>query len=428
MRVWALLLLATLLVVPASYAQAPAEGADKLDSVQVTGSTRFRSDQIATAIGLHPGMMVTRDDLQKGANDLAQLGVFSHVQYRYATVETGVRAEYEVTDLPGIPVAFDNFPWFSDAELIAAIQKSGILFDGAAPRGGTVLDAMSSALEKMIASRGVFTGVSHMLVTAALGGAPIQQFSVERSDIRIGSIEFSDALAENDHGIHARLTDLVGQPYSRMMIELFNVEQVRPVYLAHSFLEVRFGAPVCKFPEGAVGAAAKNVNVVVNVEPGPAFAWNGVLWLGNTAVSLLELEQAIPLHQGDPADGTKIEAGWESVRAAYRERGYLDADVKAVPRFNDATKQAAYTATITEGPQYHMGKLVLTGLSVESERRMRATWRIPAGAAFDNNIYEDFLKTGISQALEGLPVHYEKIGHFLQNNPDGTVDVLLDFQ
>jgi outer membrane protein insertion porin family len=213
-----------------------------------------------------------------------------------------------------------------------------------------------------------------------------------------------------------------------MMIELFNVEQVRPVYLAHSFLEVRFGAPACKFPEGAVGAAAKNVNVVVNVEPGPAFVWNGVLWLGNTAVSLLELEQAIPLHQGDPADGTKIEAGWESVRAAYRERGYLDADVKAVPRFNDATKQAAYTATITEGPQYHMGKLVLTGLSVESERRMRATWRIPAGAAFDNNIYEDFLKNGISQALEGLPVHYEKIGHFLQNNPDGTVDVLLDFQ
>src|SRR5271154_3080181 len=129
MRVWVLLLLATVLVAPASFAQAPAGGGDKLESVQITGSARFHSDQIAAAIGLHPGMMVTREDLQKAANDLAQLGPFTGVQYRYATVETGVRAEYQVTDLPGIPVAFDNFPWFTDEELISAIQKSGVLFD-----------------------------------------------------------------------------------------------------------------------------------------------------------------------------------------------------------------------------------------------------------------------------------------------------------
>lgn len=320
MRVWALLFLSALLVAPAWPGQSASDAAGKLDSVRVTGSARFHSEQIVAAIGLRPGMMVTRDDLQKAANDLAQLGLFTGVQYRYATVETGVRAEYQVTDAPGIPVAFDNFPWFTDEELTAAIQKSGVLFDGTAPQGGTILDAMCAALEKMIASRGVFTGVSHMLATAALGGAPIQQFSVQRSDVKIAAVEFSDTLAQNDHAIHARLMDLVGQPYSRMLVNLFNIEQVRPAYLAHSFLEVRFGAPTCKFPEGAVGAAAKNVTVVVDVESGPAFAWSGVLWLGNTAVSLFELEQSIPLHQGDPADGTKIEAGGECARRLSRAR------------------------------------------------------------------------------------------------------------
>jgi len=429
MRAFPLLFIAALLLPPVSLGQAGTGDAAKLESVQVTGSARFRSEQVAAAIGLHPGAMVTRDDLQKAANDLAQLGVFSSVQYRYTSLDTGVRAEYQVKDLPGVLVSFDNFPWFSDDQLIAAIQKSGALFDGNAPTGGTVLDAISGALEKLIASRGVFSRVSHVMTTAALSGAQTEQFHVEQSDVKVAAVDFSDAVAQNDHAIHTRLTDVVGQPYSRALIDIFEVEQVRPVYLAHAFLHVRFVAPICRFPEGVTGAAAKNATVVVGIEPGPAFVWGGVSWSGNSAISTLDLQQFIPLHQGDAADGTKIEAGWESVRTAYRHLGYLDADVKPVGRLDDSTRQATYTGAISEGPRYRMGKLILTGLSVEGERRIRAAWKIAPGAVFDDDIFQEFLSHGITQAFAGLPVHYDKIGHFLQTNPaTATVDVLMDFQ
>ena len=76
-----------------------------------------------------------------------------------------------------------------------------------------------------------------------------------------------------------------------------------------------------------------------------------------------------------------------------------------------------------------MGSLVLTGLSIEGERRVRAAWKIPDGAVFDKSIYDEFLSTGITQAFTGLPFHYEKIGRFLQEDPQhATVDVMLDFQ
>jgi hypothetical protein len=89
----------------------------------------------------------------------------------------------------------------------------------------------------------------------------------------------------------------------------------------------------------------------------------------------------------------------------------------------------SYSVAVTEGPQYHMGKLVLTGLSIDGESRARDQWRIPAGAVFDNALYEDFLANGIKQAFDGYPFHYDKIGRFLQKDPaNGTVDVLLDFQ
>jgi hypothetical protein len=76
-----------------------------------------------------------------------------------------------------------------------------------------------------------------------------------------------------------------------------------------------------------------------------------------------------------------------------------------------------------------MGKLVLTGLSIEGDRRIRAAWTISPGEIFDKSIYDEFFSSGIKQAFTGLPFHYEKIGRFFQEDPQaGTVDVLIDFQ
>ncbi|MGA3294187.1 MAG: POTRA domain-containing protein [Candidatus Acidiferrales bacterium] len=397
-------------------------GTSRLAAIEVTGSSRFRSEQIAAATGLRAGADVTTDDLQKTANDLAQLGPFSKVEYRYASTDAGVRVEYQVTDAPEVPVWFDNFPWFTDEELNAAIKNSIPLFDGAAPEHGTLLDAMSSALGALLSTRGVNARVSHALVTAAVTGQQVQQFHVEDTSVKIAAIEFGDALARSERGIQMRLSDLVGQPFSRTAIELFEFEQVRPVYLSHGFLRVRFGAPSARMSGGSVTVAAP-------VDPGPNFTWSGVTWKGNSAIGVLELGTLVPFREGDPADGTKIEGVWETVRKAYMRLGYLDISLNPTPQFDEAAHRAGYSVSVTEGPQYHMGKLVLTGLSIDGERRIRAAWKIPPGAVFDAGVYDEFLENGVKQAFAGFPFHYEKIGRFLQQDPKtATVDVLLDFQ
>jgi outer membrane protein assembly factor BamA len=398
------------------------EGASRLDSVQVTGSSRFRPEQIVAATGLQVGTQVTRDDLQKVANTLAQLGPFTKVEYSFSSGDAGVRVQYQVTDGPEVPTSFDNFPGFTDDELKAAIKAAVVLFDGQAPEHGTILDSMSDALGRLIATRGLNASVSHSLITVASSSEKVQQFHIEGTEIKIASVDFSDPLAQNDRAIRARLGDLIGQPFSRSAVELFEFEQVRPVYLVHAFLRVRFDPPEAKFANGSAA-------VVAHVDPGPAFTWGGVTWSGNSAVGVLDLDTAIPLHVGDPADGMKIQAGWDAVRELYMRRGYLDVDLNPAAKFDDAAARANYSVSVTEGPQYHMGKLVLSGLSIDGEARARAAWRIPPGAVFDNNVYEDFLSNGIKQAFAGLPFHYEKIGRFLQKDPaNATVDVLLDFQ
>ena len=410
-----------------AFAQAPdTSGNGKLESIKITGSTKYRSEQIAPATGLSPGTAITKYDLQRGADRLAQLGLFASVQYRFASEDTGVRAEYQVTDAPAVPVWFDNFPWFTDDELTAALKRAVPLFDGTAPGRGSLLDEMSDALEALLETRGVHSSVSHALATAPVTDAQVQQFRVEHAGVNIAGVEFSDPLARADRGVQQRLSDVVGQPFSRTLVELFEFEQVRPVYLSHAFLRVHFGAPAAQIT-GSGGNA--RVTVVAPIEPGPAFGWSGVTWSGNSVASSAELNGLIALKPGDPADGIKMEKMWNAVRDEYTRRGYLDVNLAATPQFDDAAKRVSYAVSITEGPLYHMGKLVLTGLSIEGERRIRAAWGIAEGAAFNKDIYEQFAATGIKQAFTGLPFHYEKVGRFLQQDPaKGTVDVLLDFQ
>ncbi|MFZ0884325.1 MAG: POTRA domain-containing protein, partial [Candidatus Acidiferrales bacterium] len=229
--------------------------------------------------------------------------------------------------------------------------------------------------------------------------------------------------------IQAALADLVGKPYSRSRIELFEFEQLRPIYLAHSYLQVRFGATVAEFASKSPNVLSGPLVITAPIIVGPAYQWGGVQWQGNSSIGSPNLDQLVDLQPGSPADGNKIEATWERVRAAYGQAGYLDATLDPQPQFDAKAARVIYTVTIKEGPQYHMGNLVLTGLSMEGERRIRAGFPIASDAIFNKDMYERFLSSGIKTAFAGLPVHYDKIGRFLQEDQiNAKVDVMLDFQ
>jgi len=428
-----LLLGAVFTPLSASRIQAPLQnartGTARLDSVVFAGSMRFTSEQIAAVIGLRPGATVGREELQGAADKLAALGLFTNIQYKFATVLGGVKVTYQVSDGPALPVTFDNFPWFSDEELSAGLKASGILFDGGAPSKGTVLDAITEALEKLLDTRNVHARVSHEVIAHPFSNQSVQEFRVENTDLTIQKVDFSDPTAQRNPVVQERLPDLIGKPYSRSRVELFEFEQVRPAYLARAYLKVQFGEPVAHFAANPTSPLSGQLIVAAPIDPGVAYAWGGVQWKGNDSVSAQDLNKFSALLPGDPADGNKIQSLWETARAAYAQLGYLDAGLNPTPQFDEQTKRVIYVADVNEGPQYHMGKLVLTGLSIEGERRLKKAWSIAPGAVFDKSIYDDFVNTGIKAAFAGLPVHYDKIGKFLQLDPQNAkVDVLLDFQ
>lgn len=387
---------------------------------------------MAAQSGLKVGDIVGKEQLQAAADRLVASGLFSKVNYSFKTDTEGIHVVFDLQDVPGTPVVFDNFPWFTDDELSGALRKATGFFDGTAPPDGPVLDAMSTAISNFLPSRGIHGLVQHSLIQWPDGTGSVMQFSLEGNPVYVQGIEFSDPLPSKSLQVNAQLSDIVGHPFSRLAVALYAFEEIRPVYFSSGYLKVSFGAPVTSFIPSATAGARDSVHVLLPIKLGPQYHFAGITWSGNTTYSVTALSTMLPIPTGAVADGNKLQAAWGAIAKSYGHIGYMDAQLDAQADFDDAAAKVSYRVQITEGAQYKMGDLVLTGLSLDGERKLRQAWQIASGAVFDESYFDDFV-TKIEKPTPAVfgtvPVHYDKLGRLLRpNEKTHVVDVLFDFQ
>jgi outer membrane protein assembly factor BamA len=410
----------------------PAAATATLKEVRADGLKSVSESQLAALAGLQPGASAGRDDLQAAADKLLQSGLFSKVKYNFQTRTDGLVVIFHVEEAPRIPAYFDNLPWFGDGELNDAIRKKLPFYDGTLPNAGVVVDQAADALSEFLVTHGLQAAIEHQALANPNGEGDVQQFHIEGASLRIFSLEFSDPSLNSSLTVQQQLSELKGKPYSRMAIDLFLVEQVRPIFQKQGLLHAKLGPPEVRLTGNPNQKLPEQIPVYVPVTPGAVYRWKGVQWTGNSLLSSITLTGDVALTVGEVADGMTLEAGWDRIREEYAHRGYLDAKIDPVAAYDDQAHTVAYAAHIEEGMPYKLGAMVITGLSTAAEKRLRDQWPIPAGELFDKTLYEDFLsklQTKPAQVFGGLPVHYDEVGHWLQPDQNkSTVDVLLDFK
>jgi outer membrane protein assembly factor BamA len=404
----------------------------KIAAVSIMGTTKYPADQVIAASGLKPGDIVGTDEIQAATNRLAGLGVFIMVNYRFTSKGDSINLEFQLQDAPTVPISFDNFPWFTDDEIASQVRANVGLYAGDAPTGGTLLDAITESIGKLLDTRRIPGNITHQLLVRPDGEGMMMQFRIDDSPVIVKSVELGDSLAAASEKLKDRIPDIVGHPYSRFAIDLFENEQIRPLYRTSGHFEAQVGAPQLHVMEKANGAPEDAVDVVIPITPGSIYSWNGVTWLGNAVLEATVLNGLITLKPGEVADGAKIEDIWQTAILEYGKRGYLDTTVFPQPIVDKPTGRVSYRASINEGPQYRMGDLIITGLSPDAQRLLLHSWPIAAGQVFDNAYFQSETKTLAKPSVEifgDFPIHYTKFGHLLR--PDTSrhvVDVYLDFQ
>lgn len=357
-----------------------------LARVVVTGSQRYSQDDLLLATGLKIDSQVTPEDLQNAANRLGGSGAFSSVQYLFKAV-TGVRAveaDFQVVDADKfLPAVFENFVWFSEAELLAAVHQSVPLFNGQLPTSGVMSDEVSAALTRLLAARGLPSNLTYMLA-AEVGQLPtVYKFKILNANLAIKDVSVAGAAHMQPELLAKALAPLRSAAYLRSDVAKVLEKNLVPLYRQHGFL--RFAIVDIKPTLGD----KDQVKVEVSINEGDQYRLGEFTWSGNTLVKSDELSRRLTLKPGEPVNALQLDRDLVQARKLFGKFGREGVVINAVPTF--AADTVNYRLQVKEGDLYYMGKVEIEGIDAEQAGKLIQAWKLGEGQPYDNTYVNQFL-------------------------------------
>jgi outer membrane protein assembly factor BamA len=349
-----------------------------LARVVVTGSQRYREEDLVRATGLTVNTQVTSDDLQNAANHLGNSGAFATVQFLFkpAVGARGVEADFQVTDAEKyLPAVFENFVWFSDQDLQDALHQAVPLFKGNIPNSGTMSDDVSAALRKFLAAKGLPSEISYIM-SATFGGLPTAyKFKVADANLKISDVMLIGAARMTTEQLAKAVAPLKGTDYLRSDVAIVLEKNLTPIYQQRGYLKFAIAEIKPKVDEKS------QVTVEATLSEGEQYRLAGLSWSGNTLISSDDLTKHITLKPGNPVDALQLDRDLAQVRKLYGKFGREAVSIKPLPAFVNDT--VSYAFQVTEGDLYRMGKLEIEGVEPEQAHKLEQIWKLAEGQPYD---------------------------------------------
>src|SRR5215207_1327090 len=226
-------------------AQPPA-GKFKVSRIEWVGLQRLKEEELVAASGLRVGESADVAALDAAAERLLASGLVTRVEYRLREAGGSAAVTFDVAEAKkdaDIPVAFDNFVWFTREELVAAVRKELPAFDGKAPETNSAVAGITRALERLLAERKIAGEVDYLPQASITGGEAKHIFSVRGVSVPVCAVRFpgAQAIAEGELAEHSR--QVLGTDYSQEMMSGFAASAIRLAYQQRRHLKVSFGEP-----------------------------------------------------------------------------------------------------------------------------------------------------------------------------------------
>lgn len=425
----------SIILIISLFAMAPAQQPVRtIAKIEIEGLQRLSADEVIATSGLKPGALFSIEELDAAAQRLADSGLFANVAYRTITKGNQLTIIFHVEEARSgqSPVAFDNFVWFTNDELLAAIKREVPSFNGTAANAGRMTDDIKLALENLLKERGIKGTVDY--APSVSGAKQEHLFSVAGVSIPICDLHFPGAKNVSETKLVKAAKQMTDADYSRSSAIAFSTFILFPLYREVGQLKAKFAPPVAKLE--ASEKCKTGVEVNIPVEEGPIYLWERAEWTGNETVTANELNEVLGMKNGELANGVKIDKRLFEISKLYGHTGHLDLSLRAEPEFDDTASRVTYKIAVKEGPQYRMGSIKIKGLNESDARSLERKWKLKSGEIFDTSYLDRFFKTDIIEEMQKLVAARKALGKGLPdikeditpNRQTLTADVTIEFK
>jgi len=379
----------------------------KLVAVKAKGTSRYTDKEILAASGLQLGQDASDGDFKEAAKHLGASGLFSDVVYSFSYSGTGAQLELHLTDLDKsklLPARFENFVWFSDAELLDSLRHHVPLFKELLPVTGRLQSEVSEALQAVLTEKALPGRVDFVLQgTQDEGDLTGVIYRVEGISTRIRNVEFPGASPEQVAFLTNAVHRIAGAEYLRSALATVARYDMLPPFLQRGYLKAAFAPSEARVvvPSPADPDANNDIEVdaILPVTPGPQYLVSSVQWKGTSVVPSEEASRNFHLIPGQPADAIRLVQDVGTLTRLYHSRGYMTADIKTDAQLDDQKSTVRYEMHVTEGELYKMGELEILGLDSASHDRLRDAWTLQEGQPYN----ADYTKKFVDDAARFLP-------------------------
>jgi len=403
-----------------------------LSKIEFVGLKRLSTEQVIAKSGLEVGQLVDPVVLDIAAQKLVSSGLFKKVAYHLRATRDQATVTFEVEEATRrLPVSFDNFVWFSEAEIYSAIRSDIPFFDGTVPDGGDVAEKIAASLRRLLNEKKI-SGQVHFMPYSDESGRQELVFSVKGVNLPVCELSFPGATVFSEEELLKSARPLLRTEYSRKDVGLFAIHTLLPLYRHVGYLRAQFASSVAGLQANPTNGCKDGVVVTMSVDEGLQYSWDHAEWTDNQALGAEQLNSALGMKPGEIVDDRKLMKAQQAVTREYARKGYMTVTWNESLNFDDTRQRVSYRFAVSEGPQFRMGQLTIAGLSDEDSNRVKELWRLAPGSIFDQSYVDDFVTKSARDFLDKHPVFSGvplKIGAETKTDRQSqTVDVTITFK